>query len=425
MTINSLRLIFVALYFLLSAFTAANAGFKGEIDLTGSHSRNAGNSLDAALGEQNHWDQDLIVRLMWSTDLGDGWRLDAAYLAEARHGGGVALTRRRRAIDPLDAVNPSETTLMNLDHTFIDDDQTHVAHRIDRLALGYSSSHLVLRLGRQALTWGGGLVFHPMDLFNPFPPNATYTAYKPGADMLYSQWLFDSGADLQGVVVPRRDPDTGDVAADQSSAGIKWKTFFGRDRQLGLDLLLCQDYRAQVLGIGLSGPLGGAAWTTEVVPTRLDDGDVRTTFLANVQYAWSWRDKSVNGYLEYFHNGIGVGGTEPALIDLPIPLAERLARGELFTVSRNYLAAGLDLQWTPLLDLKPVIISNLDDGSALFFGQAIYSLSQNTSLTFGVQWALGRDGSEYGGLRTEPGSGTFATPADLIYTRFTWYLAHF
>jgi hypothetical protein len=416
------RVLLAVLCLILSAYGPAQAGFKGELDLEGSHSSNAGNSLDAALGEQNHWDQDLKVRLMWSGALGSGWRLETAYLAEERYGGGVVLARGLKALDPFFSIDPAKTSLMDLSHTFTDNGQTYVSQRIDRLSLGYSSSHLVLRIGRQALTWGGGLVFHPMDLFNPFPPDATYTTYKPGTDMLYGQWLFDSGADLQGVVVPRRDPNTGNLASDQSSAGLKWHGFLGQNQQFGLDLLLAQDYQAQILGIGVSGALGGAAWTAEVLPMRLDGGDVHASLLANVQYAWTWDEKSFSGYLEYFHNGLGVSETEPTLIDLPAPLADRLARGELFTVSQNYLGAGIDLQWTPLLDLKPLLICNLDDGSALFFGQAVYSLSQNKTLTLGLQWGLGADGTEYGGLETAPGSGIFATPARLIYARYTWYM---
>jgi hypothetical protein len=418
---NLCRTLLVALCLILSAYAPAQAGFKGEIDLEGGHSSNIGNSLDATLGEQNHWDQDLKVRLMWSGALGSGWSLDTAYLLEERHGGSVALSRRLKTMAPLFSIDPAETSLMDLDHTFTDSGRTYISQRIDRLALEYSDSHLVLRIGRQALTWGGGLVFHPMDLFNPFPPNATYTTYKSGTDMLYGQWLFDSGADLQGVVEPRRDPNTGNLASDQSSAGIKWHGFVGQNQQFGLDILLAQDYQAQVLGVGVSGALGGATWTAEVLPTRLDGGDVRTSYLANAQYAWAWGEKSINGYLEYFRNGFGVSGTDLTLIDLPAPLADRLARGELFTVSKNSLAAGVNLQWSTLLNLRPVLIFNLDDGSALFFGQAIYSLSQNTTLTLGFQWGAGETGSEYGGLETAPDSEIYATPADLIYARFTLY----
>jgi hypothetical protein len=415
------RTLLLALCFVLSIHVSAQAGLMGEVDLESGYADNTRDSLDAALGERSRWDQSLTTRLMWSDTFASGWNLDAAYLLEARYGRGVELLRTERASDPLFPVDPDRTSLWHLNHVLTDHDQTYAEHRLDRLAVGYSSSHLVVRIGRQALTWGSGLVFHPMDLFNPFPPNATYTTYKPGTDMLYGQWLFNSGADVQGVMVPRSDRRTGSLTDDRSSAGVKWHGFYGQNESIGVDVLLAQNYQTQVLGVGASGPLGGASWNAEVVPARLDDNSLRTSFLANSQYAWTWKERNVNGYIEYFHNGFGVSGTGHTLSDLPVSLTDRLSRGELFTVSSNYLSTGIDVQWTPLLDLKPSVISNLDDGSLLVIGQAIYSLSQNTSITCGIQWNTGGRGTEYGGLQTAPASGIFTTTADQAYARLTWY----
>jgi hypothetical protein len=399
----------------------ADGSFKGELNVEASRSRNAGNSLDAALGERRHTDTDAWLRLMWSGETTSGWSLDTAYVAELRQGGGVALTRREHEALPASYVDSATTAPLLLTRTVSDHGERNSTQRIDRLSLGYSGNHLVLRIGRQALTWGSGLVFHPMDLFNPFAPDATYTAYKPGSDMIYGQWLFDSGADVQGVIVPRRDPATGHVAADQASSGIKWHGFLDRDGRLGADLMLARDYRSKVLGLGLSGSAAGAALTAEIVPTQLPDGGWRTSLLANAQYAWTWGEHNVSAYVELFRNGFGLEGRSHDLTDLPTDLAERLARGEMFTVSRNYLAAGIDLQWTPLFDLKPTLIANLDDSSTLFVAQAIYDLSQYTAVTAGLQWGHGDRGSEYGGLATNPGAGIYVSPAQRIYARFTWY----
>ncbi len=413
--------IFLAtLYATLSLAVHAQSGFKGELDLQSNYASNVGNSLDAVLGEGQRWDQHGWLRLMWSGASASGWGVDIAYLGQLQQGGGVVLARRQRQLNPAWSIDPHRSALLRLSDVGSDHGQSLVSQRLDRLALSYSSAHLVLRIGRQALTWGGGLVFHPMDLFNPFPPNATYTAYKPGADMLYGQWLFDSGMDVQAVVVPRRNPNTGRVAADQSSAGVRWHGFMGQQQQMGIDVLLAQDYRAKVLGIAVNGPLFGTTWTAEIVSTHLVDGGVRTSVLLNTQYAWSWGGKNINGYIEYFHNGFGVSGTGHTLTRLPKSLVKRFVRGEVFTVSN--LATGIDIQWTPLLTLKPTVISNLDDGSALLMGQVVYSLTQNTSVTAGLQWGFGGHLTEYGGgLETAQNSGIFVAPADRVYARFTWY----
>jgi hypothetical protein len=221
--------------------------------------------------------------------------------------------------------------------------------------------------------------------------------------------------------VPRRDPDTSEIRAAESSAGVKWHGFLGEQQQFGLEFLLAKDYRAEVGGVGASGALGGATWTVEAIGTRLENCSLRSSLLANMQYAWVWAGKNVNGYAEAFYNGLGVGGDGHTLDTLPDPLVNRLARGELFTVSRTYLATGADIEWSPLFTLKPLVIGNLDDGSALLVGQAVYSLSQNTDLTAGFQKGFGPHGSEYGGLETARGSGIYDEPDDKIYARFSWY----
>ena len=62
-----------------------------------------------------------------------------------------------------------------------------------------------MKFGRQAITWGNGLFYAPMDLVNPFDPATIDTEYKAGDDMLYLQYLQDNGNDLQAAVVVRRD----------------------------------------------------------------------------------------------------------------------------------------------------------------------------------------------------------------------------
>jgi len=403
------------------AYADAGSTFKGELKVQGLYQDTPSDSLSQALDVGSHWDAALNLRLISDGQLGSVWSWDAALVLDLQQGEGVELERRLYGYDPA-LYSPSERRdWWDLQHIFTDTGERYAAVYIDRLSLAYSSEHAVLKLGRQALTWGSGLVFHPIDLFNPFPPNALDTEYKPGADMLYGQWLFDSGADIQGVVAPRRDPLTGEVEADQSAAGLKWHGFLGREQQYGYELLLARNYESDVLGLALNASLGGATWTAEAVPTRLLDGALRTSWLANIQYAWTCFGRNCNGYAEYFRNGFGVGGSDNTLDDLPTPLIERIARGELFTVSRDYLALGLTLEWTPLLDIEPLLISNLDDGSALVVVQAVRSLGENLKLTLAAQSGIGPRGTEYGGLETTAGSDTYVAPGRYLYARIDWY----
>jgi len=44
--------------------------------------------------------------------------------------------------------------------------------QIDRATMSFTSDHYTIKAGRQALTWGNGKLFNPMDRFDPFSPQA-------------------------------------------------------------------------------------------------------------------------------------------------------------------------------------------------------------------------------------------------------------
>jgi hypothetical protein len=56
-----------------------------------------------------------------------------------------------------------------------------IFHPAYRLALGIQPNWGLIRIGHQAVTWGNGLLFNPMDLFNPFSPSDIERDYKIGA----------------------------------------------------------------------------------------------------------------------------------------------------------------------------------------------------------------------------------------------------
>lgn len=397
---------------------ALSSSFKGELKFQSQYLDTPGDSLSASLGVKSHVDNDLKVRLMSEGLLASNWSWDSALVLSARYGEGVVLERKLYTYDPAFYTPFEDRQWWDLQHTFSDSGKHYQDMRFDRLSLSYSSNHAVAKVGRQVLTWGGGLVFHPMDLYNPFPPNAVDTEYKPGSDMLYGQWLYDSGSDIQGVIAPRRDPVSGNVQKEQSAAGVKWHGFTGR---YGYELMAARNYQSDILGLGVNSSLGGATWTAEVVPRRLQDGALRSSWLLNLQYAWSFRGKNINGYTEYFYNGFGAKTSGTALNEFPQELTERFARGELFTLARNYLALGVTLEWNPLLNIQPLLISNLDDGSTLLLAQLERNLKDNLNLTFAVQTGIGPKGSEYGGLEITANADIYVAPNRYLYARVDWY----
>ena len=153
---------------------------------------------------------------------GGGWSFDANYQLAVLSGDSFELP------NPLSSNIPNDDRrAFNLTDVIKDGDRSVSLHRLDRLWIGYASEKTVVRLGRQALSWGNGQFYAPMDLVNPFDPATVDTEYKAGDDMLYVQYLRDNGADVQAAYVARRDPIDGDVNRDVATTALKYHGFAG------------------------------------------------------------------------------------------------------------------------------------------------------------------------------------------------------
>jgi hypothetical protein len=236
--------------------------------------------------------------------------------------------------------------------------------------------------------------------------------------MLYTQWLYSDGSDLQFIVVPRPDRAGVPPSADASSAAVHFHTvMFGHQ----VTWLLARDHGDWIGAIGVNGSLGGATWNVELVPTLVNGGPTLISALGNVSDAVTLAGRNATVFLEYFHNGFGVSRSNLTLASLPPELAARLARGQLFDTRRDYLAAGLTLEVNPLLNVSPTVIVDVDDGSLFALIAATYSLSDNLNLIGGVQVPEGPAGTEFGGIPLAPGSQTLLAPATQIYLQIRKY----
>lgn len=281
-----------------------------------------------------------------------------------------------------------------------------LVQRLDRLWVGYADETRVLRLGRQALTWGGGLFYAPMDPVNPFDPAAIDTEYKAGDDMLYGQLLRRNGDDVQLAVVLRRNPASGAVDTAERTVAAKYRGFAGA---WDYDVLVAESYDDSVIGIGVGRGIGGAAWRAEAVYTHGNPGG-EVQLLTNLAYSRVFAGRNLSGVLEYHFNGFGQRGGRYAPADLVAnpALLERLERRQTFTVGRHYLAGSVTIEMTPLVNLSPVALVNLSDPSALLQLTAAVSLADNATFTGSLNLPVGAAGTEYGGIESPVPGRTLA-----------------
>jgi hypothetical protein len=307
--------------------------------------------------------------------------------------------------------------LMDLTHVISEDSDSVVEHRLDRLYVDITSAMAVARIGRQAVSWGNGLIYTPMDFFNPFDPAAVDKEYKTGDDMLYGQYLRQSGDDLQAVWVFRRDIN-GEVTSDVDSIAAKYHGFTGEHEY---DLLLAEHFDDYVFGIGGISNVGGAVWRGDFTLTDTETDEV-FSLVTSLSYSWIGWGRNISGVLEYFYNGFGIAGGDysPAALANNPDLVERIIRGELFTLGRNYVAASAMIEITPLWLLTPNAFINASDGSMLVQLVSSYDFKQDWQLLAALAVPVGAPGTEFGGIDSGVPGKTYSTGLNL-FAQLAWY----
>jgi len=306
----------------------------------------------------------------------------------------------------------------NLTHVIHNEDKNATLVRLDRISVGYTGDKTVIRFGRQAISWGNGLLYTPMDIFNPFDPTTVDKEFKSGDDMLYGQYLLNDGSDIQTVAVVRRDLVSGDVETDQSSLALKYHGFIGGYEY---DLLLAEHYGELVIGLGGSADIAGAVWRGDLVWTDTDTGSVLTA-VAGTSYSWMTGQHNWTGALEYYYNGFGQTGGDYSAEGLAAnpALLQRLARGELFNLGRHYLGASATVEVTPLLILGPNVFVNLTDPSALAQLVMTYDWKQDLQVLAALNVPIGSKGSEYGGIEVQQ-PGFYISTGPSLFAQLAWY----
>ena len=347
-----------------------------------------GDALRHASGDATLVDHNVDLRLMWQRDRGR-LRVIVDHSTTAIGGDSVQLGGGGSGFVLEQVPGADGNRLFDLSWQVAESGGARLLHRFDRLAVAYRTPRWGVTVGRQAVSWGAGLVFQPMDLLSPFAPTSVDQDYKPGDDLLLIERLFESGADLQVLAVGRRSGGRADWAA--SSVAAKYRGMAG---EVEFELLGARHRGEQVFGLGWRVPLGGALARTDIVWTKTRAGGSVVSGVLNADYSLAAFGTLFHLFAEYHHNGFGVRSLpdEP----LPRPLRERLARGEVFLRMRDYLAIGVSFRWHFLVQQSVSMITNLGDGSRLLQAAVTYDPSDAARLQAGFAKPFGDAGDEFG-----------------------------
>jgi hypothetical protein len=395
----------------------------GRFKTTGTGSRVTDDTLFAPVGTGNTYDGSANFRLINETFFTDSLFFEVDY--ELIWAGGDIIRKQNelKEVFPnfssdvffLGAPLDDDRRLMDLTHTIKDASSWFLLQRLDRLYLALNQTWGSVRVGRQAVTWGNGFVFNPMDLFNPFAPTAIDRDFKTGDDMINAQISLSQLANAQLLYVSRRNPANNNVESDQASFAGKLHFAVSTTE---FDLMAAKHYDDGVAGIGSTGYLGDTAWRLDGTWTFLNNGDDYLSLVANMDYSWVWFDKNLYGFIEYYFNGLSKDNYPDALLDPNI--TERLARGELFVLGRNFVNGHIQIELHPLFQVFFTAINNIEDPSGILQPYATWDIAQNLQLIGGLSISYGAKGTEFGGF-TLPGTDICSKSPDNAYLWLIYY----
>ena len=371
-----------------------------------------GDALRHARGDAALVDHNVDLRLMWQRDRG---RLRGIVHHSTTAIGGDSTRLGAGSGFVFEQLPGADgNRLFDLSWQVAESGGGRLLHRLDRLAVAYRTPGWGVTVGRQAMSWGAGLVFQPMDLLSPFAPTSVDQDYKPGDDLVLIERLFESGADLQVLAVGRRSGGSADWTA--SSVAAK---FHGIAGDVEFELMAARHRDERVLGFGWRVPLGGALTRADIVWTATLGGGSIVSGVLNADYSLAAFGTTVYLFAEYHRNGFGVRNLPDVGEPLPGPLRERLAGGEVFLRMRDYLAFGVSFRWHFLVQQSVSMIANLGDRSRLLQAAVTYEASDAARLQAGFAKPFGHRGDEFG--RTTVAEGRTAGGGSQAFLRVVRY----
>ncbi len=257
----------------------------------------------------------------------------------------------------------------------IDDPDLLVQLRADRLLVQAEKGPVRATLGRQAITFGHGLFFTPLDLVNPFFPTVVDQEYKPGVDAVRLDGWFGTGGEVTATSAYRGDwtlEGTVHALYAQQTVGL-W--------DLGLFAAMVQG--DVVGGTSVAGSVGPVSLHSDVSVTLPEDEDLFVRAVVGAQGTVTPKTQ-LAGELYVQTNG----ATDPS--DYLEQLSgDRYARAELWLAGRSYAAVSVTQELQPMLSGSLFVLANVEDPSALVGPGLAWNVSDNVSANLGGYLGLG------------------------------------
>jgi hypothetical protein len=298
-------------------------------------------------------------------------------VSDARFAQGSGVVAVSRAAPPRRFVD------LDIDPLLYEDDDAGaylLHHNLDRLFVKWRTPYVDVTVGRQAISWGTGLLWNPTDLFSPFSPTDVDREVRRGADAVRVAVPLGDVSEIDLIWLPQQTlDDNGGVVRARTNA-----------LDIDVSASVAKYLDDLVVGGDIAGDAGPFGWHAEAAWTRplhdgsddgTDDDFVRAVFGVACRPRDEWTVA-----VEYAFNGFGA--EDPADI-LTVLQSERVARGEVFGAGRHYVGVVSSIAPSEVFSFSTAVIANVSDPSLLLVPSIEWSVDQSVLLRAGANLPLG------------------------------------
>ena len=242
-----------------------------------------------------------------------------------------------------------------------------------------------IRVGRQRIAWGTGLLWNPTDVYSPVDALDPKKEFE-GVDAIRTELQLAELVEAILVIAPEDKADSSRVSARlvASVFGLDVSGSYTYDGPHGRD----------IFGLDTKGEWEIGFWAEGALFTDPGGGKI-----PRGEEEEFYRLSAGLDYTLPVGSGIYVAGEyyrdESGSDELTIDDFASLANGDRESLGTDYIFFTSSYTTSRHLNLRASAIGNLDDGSLVLFPTISYRWSDDLEVLFGVDAFLGDEGSEF------------------------------
>lgn len=267
-------------------------------------------------------------------------------------------------------------------------DSNYIHTAIDRLNIHWTKDRVDIIAGRQPINLATTFYFTPNDFFAPFAAQTFYRVYKPGVDALRAEVRLGELSQMSLICARGYSPDMDSSNGWSERPKGSRTSYIGRISKdaYGFEWAFIAGSLADasVIGGSLQGEMFkwlGIRAEGHVAHPDSQDRDSNVEYAVGIEHHW---ESSLDARIEYFYHGTGSSSVSG------YRNLSALHAGQSIYLGRSYTALGIGYEFTPLFTGQMVLVGNLVDHSLLSSFNALYSLSNESEISFGLGVPFGR-----------------------------------